>query len=371
MIRSTIIPLALLLCAAFTEGCRDKSSEPGTDASPLLFVKELDASASAGIVLDGNYVYFQTNDGVNPGKLYKISKNGQEVTTYASGGQSFGIPTITGSCIVTTSTTAGIRVFEKSTGQLRWSKPSRDPLVLATVDETTVFVTEPGSIRALRLSDGITVWETTIRGKSAFNPVVDGDRVYFATGGLHRQDGYLYCVNKSNGSIAFQDTLPYMESRSQWGGSAAGVEVWNEFVLVPGDNWYFYSFDKNDGALVWRFLADAPMETPPRVNNGTVFFGSLNQTCFAVDAENGTGLWSYSTGGSLYRVPPSFHGNKVSFTSGRLIILDRSSGSRIAELARSNTGYWFFAAVFDSDGRVYCTGGEHGSEKQLFMVFQF
>ncbi len=371
MIRSPMIPIALLLCAALTEGCRD-STGPGTGSSPLLFVKELPASASAGIVLDGNSVYFQTNDGPNIGKLYRISKDGQTTTTYESGGQSFGVPTITDSCIVTTSTTAGIKVFQKSTGQLRWSRLARDPLVLATVDEATVYVTEPGSIRALSLTNGSTLWETVVIGKNAFNPVVDGDRIYFGTGALHRQDGYLYCINKNDGSIAFRDTLPYMESRSQWGGSAAGIEVWQEFVLVPADNWYFYCFNKHDGALVWRFLADAPMETPPRVKGGIVFLGSLNRTCFGIDAQNGNGLWSYGSEASITRVPPSFVGSRVSFTSiGSLIILDQTTGNKIVELSPRSGKYAFSTALFDSDGKVYCTGYEESTQKPLFMVFQF
>ena len=370
MTRSFVISSALLLALVSSNGCRDSASGPGNSSS-LLYVKELDTSASAGIVLDGNYVYFQTTDGVNPGKLYRISKDGQDVTTYASGGQSFGVPTIKDSCIVTTSTTAGIRVFEKSSGQLRWANLARDVLVLATADENAVYITEPNSVRAVSLAGGTTLWETVIIGKNVFNPVVDGEYIYFATGGLHRQDGYLYCINKSTGSIVFRDTLPYMESRSQWGGSIAGVEVWQDYVLVPGDNWYFYCFNKNNGSMIWRFLADAPMETPPRVHDGKAFFGSLNQTCYGVDAATGASLWSYSAGGSIRRVPPSFHGGRVSFASGRLIILDQSSGAKVVELGRSNTGYYFFTAAFDSDGRVYCTGGEHGSERQLFMAYQF
>ncbi len=364
--------IAILVCLALAQGCRDSSSGPGAGSSEPLFVKELDFGASAGIILEGNYVYFQTNDGPNIGKLYRISKDGQETTIFASGGQSFGVPTILSNSIVTTSTTGGIRVFEKSTGQLRWSRLARDLLVLATADEATVYVTEPGSIRALSLADGTTRWEKTIIGKNAYNPVLEGERIYFATGALHRQDGYLYCINKNDGAIVFQDTLPYMESRSQWGGSAAGVTIWEDFVLVPGDNWYLYCFEKSEGAFVWQFLADAPMETPVRVKNGIAFIGTLNRTCFGVDTQTGSALWAYVSEASIKRIPPSFHGSRVSFASGgSLIVLDQVTGSKYVEYSPRNTKFSFVTAIFDSDGKLFCTGYEEATQKPVFMVYQF
>lgn len=59
-----------------------------------------------------------------------------------------------------------------------------------------------------------------------------------------------------------------MESRSQFGGSTTGVEIWGEYIFIPSDNKNIYCFNKTDGSLVWEFIADYPLQTPPIVSEG-------------------------------------------------------------------------------------------------------
>ena len=84
----------------------------------------------------------------------------------------------------------------------------------------------------------------------------------------------------------------------------------------------FYCFHKANGQLIWSFLADAPIEVYPRVSDGMVYFGTLNRTCYALDASTGKQKWSFQGGGSIV-LELSFYRSYVMFKSiGALLILE-------------------------------------------------
>ncbi len=162
---------------------------------------------------------------------------------------------------------------------------------------------------------------------------------------------------------------PIMEDRSQWGGSNSGITIWNNYIYVPSQNRYIYCFDKLTGKLIWRFLADAPMRTPPRVKDGILYTGSLNRTCYAIDATEGKLIWSYMTDGSINRIAPQFYKDYVCFTSGAALIFHRGSGNLLLELRPAYGHYGFFSAKWNDDGVLFGTGWEENS--QALMVFAY
>ncbi|MDP3830106.1 MAG: hypothetical protein Q8Q47_02475, partial [Ignavibacteriaceae bacterium] len=105
--------------------------------------------------------------------------------------------------------------------------------------------------------------------------------------------------------------------------------------------------------------------------DGIVYTGTLNRTCYAVDAITGNLVWSYRTVGSIRRIPPQFHGDKVAFISGALIICNKKNGNLIADISTRTGGkYEYLSALWDTDGKMYLTGFNTNSE-HLVLVLQF
>jgi len=362
--RHAALPLLALLVFIF-QFCRDEDS--GNPSSPVAIA--LNTISGAGITLDGKCAYFQTEDRTNPGRLYRVQTETNNLDTYESGGCVFGVPTITSGYIVTSSVAHGIKVLDKSNMSLRWERSGFNWVPVVTSDEEKVYVTELDKIRAFSIVDGTQLWESTIFGKNTFNPVVEDDRLYFATGSILNKDGYAYCFNKNNGTLIFQDTLRYVASKNQFGGSAGGVYVWGEFLFVPSDNWSLYCFDKTNGSFIWEFTADAPLQTPPSVSGNKVYFGSLNRTCYAVDIFTGNLVWSYRTTGSIARVTPSFHNANVLFVSfGALIILNKEEGTLLVEYNSATSSYSVHSGIFGNEGQLLFTARENGSNQPVFVI---
>ena len=301
--------------------CRD-TTPPHWGPVELLWKKELPvqsstAYASAGITIDGDFLYFADTYS----RFYKIGTNGKGLMqTSLPNGSSFGVPVIWEDLVVVGSSNSGsnpgharLYVFNKITLETAWVKGNFTWHAIPAIDEEYVYCTDLDKVYAFEKINGDEVWSQTIFGKNVYNPIIDGECLYFATGSIFQMDAYLYCLNKHTGAIVFQDTLPYMEDRGQFGGSAAGVAVWEDYIYVPADNRYVYCFNKNTGDLVWKFLADAPLETPARVSDDIVYTGSLNRTCYAINTKTGDLKWSYQEVGSIDHNPPQFYKNYVLF----------------------------------------------------------
>jgi outer membrane protein assembly factor BamB len=336
----------------------------------LLWKVYLDGTSSAGLTNDENKVYFHTGSGVK--KLYMADKESHQLAfAEESYGSSFGIPVIDNNSIYTGGRGI-VAAYDKNTLNRKWYHAAFEWEPIVAVDENNVYCTAKDTLVALDKATGTIVWSRGIIGKSSSNCKVNGNRLYFATGIIHRSDGYLYCIDKNSGETIFKYTLSYMESRSQFGGSSAGVEIWGDYVYVPSDNRNIYCLNKYDGTLIWEFLADSPMETPPVVSDGVLYTGSLNRTCYAIDASTGKLIWSYQTVGSIRRIVPQFYKEYVMFVSGAILIFNKNSGELIADVSqRTGDEHGYFAAVWDVDGKIYSTGYEENSQKEVFLAHQF
>lgn len=374
-----VYTLSLLLCAVvITMSCRDMNAPSGGGVE-LVWKKDLNliqiANASAGITVDGNALYFADTYS----KFFKIGTDGKGLREFdIRTGSTTGVPVIGGELVVVgvsawgaNTGAAHLYALNKETLETVWAKHNFVWHPVPAIDDRYVYCTEYYKVYAFDKNSGAEIWSADVVGKNVYNPVIDGDRLYFATGLIFQEDGYLYCLNKLSGEIVYQDTLPYMESRSQFGGSPAGVEVWQDYVYVPADNRYLYCFDKNDGSLIWRFLADAPMQTPARVSDGIVYTGSLNRTCYAINAETGDLVWSYQTVGSIDRNPPQFYQDYVLFESGDILIFEKNSGKLVAELTPRNGLYSYFTAAWHSDGKIFTTGFDKNTRKKYVFAYQF
>jgi outer membrane protein assembly factor BamB len=147
--------------------------------------------------------------------------------------------------------------------------------------------------------------------------------------------------------------------------------VWNNRVFVSGDNKIFYCFNKNNGDSLLSFKADAPIRVTPKVSDDKVYFGTLNRTCYALDANTGEFKWSYQGGGSIL-FEPSFYQNYVMFkASGALLVLDKNSGKELFKMSDSTTKFDFENAYWDADGKIYAGGYRNSDQQPILIAYQF
>lgn len=343
---------------------------PIEDHLQKLWEVPLSEISNSGFAVSNNSLILKTQVNTT-GQLYKISMDGKNIQTASIGGSTRGVPVVLNNVIYSNTSAYSLYALNEGDLSIIWSRNGFAWIPIPNADDNYVYVTDLDMISALNKSNGSTVWSTNIIGKNGANPVIDGNTIYFATGIIFKGDGYLYSINKIDGSINYQINIPYLENKSQFGGSRAGVEIWNNQIYVSGDNRIFYCFNKNSGELLWTFEADAPIEATSRVSEGYVYFGTLNRTCYALDANSGMIKWTYQGGGSI-KFEPSFYQNYVMFkASGALLVLDKNSGKELFKMSSSTTNYGFMNAFWDADGKIYASGFKESNQKPMLIAFQF
>ena len=59
---------------------------------------------------------------------------------------------------------------------------------------------------------------------------------------------------------------------------------------------HLYAFDAATGDVKWRFRANGDISGSPTIVNGIVYFATLKERTYALDARTGKRLWSYPDG---------------------------------------------------------------------------
>lgn len=334
----------------------------------------LERSVDTQPVLDGDTLYFQdTYNG-----LFKVGKDGNGLVKFNSY-KGYGIPVILGDHVCIGSGWIGaydvpgsfLWLIDKHTFQPLWVKEGLPGITSPAIDETTVYAGSKSQIAAFDRITGEQKWLTEITGKITYNPTLDEDRLYFASLGFHRQHGYFYSLDKYSGNIIYQDTLHFIETNSQWGGSNTGVTIWQDKAFVVSQNRYIYCFNKNTGEEIWKYLADSPLETVPVVSDGIVYTGSLNRTCYALDAQSGNLIWEAFNpfSGSFDKTPPQIYQNYVLLVTGSLRIFDKNSGKKVLTGNHyPNSEYSFSAAKWSTSGHIYAAGNNPDKQDEFFIV---
>ncbi|MDQ3257996.1 MAG: PQQ-like beta-propeller repeat protein, partial [Acidobacteriota bacterium] len=81
------------------------------------------------------------------------------------------------------------------------------------------------------------------------------------------------------------------------------------------------------GVVKWKFKTGGSVHAAPLVVGGVVFFGSYDQTFYAVETATGRELWRFKTGGRILSTP-ALAGGTVFFGSqdNRCYALDAATG---------------------------------------------
>ncbi|MGE5580093.1 MAG: PQQ-binding-like beta-propeller repeat protein [Bacillota bacterium] len=172
-------------------------------------------------------------------------------------------------------------------------------------DAEAVIGTRDGIVRAVRLSDGKTLWSMDA-GSQWGGGFIDGARLYFGTA-----NGDFYCVDAASGSLRWR-------TRLDPSGFVAAPVVANsragKRVVAVSTSGKAYCLDAVSAAKKWKYEAKGAIVNPPVAQGNTVFFGSWDTNMYAVDLTSGALLWSVQLGRQVYYAPyltPAVSGDTV------------------------------------------------------------
>ena len=153
--------------------------------------------------------------------------------------------------------------------------------------------------------------------------------------------------------------------------------VTNNVVYFGTDSGYVYAIDAREGTLLWSYLTPSLVHSSLTLADGMVYFGSWDGTFFALSADTGAPVWTFTAGKTIESTPAVVNG-KVYFGSddGNLYVLDQNTGSLLWQYAALSyvasapavaNGMVYFGSY---DGFLYALDADNGSFRWKFPTGQ-
>lgn len=216
-------------------------------------------------------------------------------------------------------------VFDAKDGRLAWSRRLTHAAGAgpAVTQEFVHVPMVPGLIESYHLLDPSgrpRVYQSF--GRATLQPTVSPNSLIWAT-----DRGFLYVGNGDAPGVRFRlETLDEITARPAWLAP-------NQVMAVSRDG-DVYVMNEFTGALMWRFSTGDPIDHSPVPIDDDVYIITTNYTMFRLSAQTGGAgagaIWS--TQGLSKIVSASATRLYCLDPTGRLVILDRATGGRVATL---------------------------------------
>lgn len=157
------------------------------------------------------------------------------------------------------------------------------------------------------------------------SPVIANGRVY-----VMDSASVVSAYDTTNGDRLWKiDLTPDEEDEGHISG---GLAYDNGRLYVSTGFAQVIALEADTGAEIWRQKVSGPARAAPTVRGGRVFVVTVDNRLFAINAQNGTGLWTHSgiseTASILGSASPAVGGGVVvvPYTSGELVALKVTNG---------------------------------------------
>ncbi len=337
-----------------SEEIRSYSHQAGIYGSPA--VAEVDGRA---VLLVGCYDH----------NVYAIDiASGQERWRYSTGGPVFATPCVaelsSGPTAYVGSADRFLYALDVRDGAKRWARQlvqwrasvgraslaspalfqhhGRPAVLLCSwlYDRSAANPLEEASAAAYDAHSGAPLWQLPLGTSELASPTVfrtKGRWLALVGGG----DGKLWCLDLTRRQVVWRQVL-----QGEIVSSAAIVEASEDepatgkrpLALIGTRYGKMHSFDLLTGKPVWSFRTRQGIDSSAAIAEVdgvlTAFFGSHDQSLYAVAARTGDALWRFQTRGDLYCSPAVFHHDgqaRIAFASGDdcLYLLDAATGIEI------------------------------------------
>ncbi|MBD3400605.1 MAG: PQQ-binding-like beta-propeller repeat protein [Candidatus Coatesbacteria bacterium] len=273
------------LFESFAEGLGGLPEAPSGDAEPLWRFAVGEAVGGSPCYYDG-VVYFGSQDG----SVYCVDAvSGEGLWRYDTGGPIIGEVLVVDGRVYVGSCANGVWCLDSATGERLWTFYTGFYVGggVHFSDGRLYFGCYDHNVYCVDAVDGEEVWRFKTGDWVFATPFVAGGRVFVGS-----YDDHLYCLEADTGREIW---------RYEVGGDIkSSPYVWRDKVYFGADDSRLYCLeaDSAEPELLWRFR-DPELWNYIRsrivVFDGRVFFGSLNNQIYAVDALTGELLWRHKT----------------------------------------------------------------------------
>ncbi len=278
-------------------------------------------------------------------------------------------PVMSDGILYVTSLDGFVRAREPTTGDVIWERSLGEANYYTcspTVSDGVVYVTmatsDGSAVYALDGLTGDTIWAADSYYYSARNVMSYADGLVFAstwnneiiahdslTGGVE----WVYnTVGYPVGGATVTGGVLYQASLDQYSGDASLVAL-----------------DESSGALLWSQSLDNIAVGPPLYAQGNVYIGTYSGTMYALDAADGSVVWTYSSYNYIDFGTPAYDGAAIYYCNlaGSMFALDATDGSLIwnsgvgdgASSAPAYANGYLYVASFD--GNLYTVDSFDGT----------
>lgn len=176
--------------------------------------------------------------------------------------------------------------------------PYRANLYVVTYEDPEENDDAGANVFALNAETGLQNWSTIVPGRVVGAPSLTGKSLVVGT-----DDGSLHAV-------ALSDDPAALPGRS-WQPFRADGKIWSRPAQADGSLYFgtlghsVYAVSTDDGKERWRVPLDGAVVGSPLVRDGVVHVGALDRTFYALNAENGTEEWRLEGDGWFWASPVS------------------------------------------------------------------
>lgn len=294
-------------------------------------------------------------------------------------GKLFSSPVIWGDIVLMGSCDSNLYALSKTSGDILWKYKTGGEVrsTVAVEDSTVYFLSADGYLYALDAHTGRELWRFSTNGEKSYDvwdyfhssPAVRDGIVYFGSG-----DHYIYAVDAKSGKLVW---------RFLTGGIVhAAPTLTPESVYIGSFDGSFYCL-KKDGTLRWKFKTVGERYFPKGeiqfhavIADSTVYFGARDFNVYALDANNGSGVWVYHQPGSWTSIPSIFDQRLVVTMSDSysILVLNKMDGVKLVEpkvplntfSSASIAGHEAFFGTLD--GVIYRLNIKNGEVSPIFQT---
>ncbi len=320
----------------------------------VLWRRAFPAAFKAGPVMAGRRLVLAGNDGmvtaVDP-------RTGETAWQFATGAEILGTPAYAGQTLVVGSGDG--KVYGLShTGQKRWAQAVGAPVYGGVlIQDGVAYVGDNGGrLHALAISDGSPRWTFSQADFSIESqPTAWRDAVVFGA-----WDGYLYAVNKADGSLKWKTPGPKSsegKAARYYAPADCGPIVVDRALWVCDRGYELGAYD-HAGQMQSKQAAKAA-GIAPTADGRSFFVRTTDDRVLRVDGSGKT-IWARSAPAGRFPIPPTEHDGRlyVCSNAGLLSVVDAQTGKSLGRY-QVTPGLYVMAPVAvgagdDADGAPVC-----------------
>jgi len=174
----------------------------------------------------------------------------------------------------------GITARRAEDGLEAWKVPIGEPIAAELTWESGWLVagTASGSVLAFRAHDGELIWRAHLEAPLHAPATLGGERVY-----LPVADGHVVALRLDTGAPLWKFRL---------GDAPNDILALATRIYVGSNDKYFYCMNAETGERIFRWPTGADVIGRPITIDRRVFFASLDNFLYALDARSGSQQWS-------------------------------------------------------------------------------